>query len=80
MNLSMKYIKLFILSLLFLLGVVNCTSEKTEDASSNKLGTIDSLALEKKERIVEAKILESKVDSLKKYLDSLKAIQTDTLK
>ncbi len=58
-----------------------CSNENTENKSvSPHQNKIDSLALVKEHKAVEADELKHKLDSLKKYLDSIKAISTDSLK
>ncbi len=72
----MKYMKgkiKIILSLLLGLILISCSEQKdsTSENSKNK-EIIDSLAIEKGEKSIEVKELNSELDSLKKLRDSLK--------
>ena len=73
----MKYFiqgkKKIIISLLFGVMFISCSEQKesTSENSKNK-ELIDSLAIEKREKSIEAKELNSELDSLKKLRDSLK--------
>jgi hypothetical protein len=73
----MKYFlrgkKKIIISLLFGVMFISCSDQKqTSSENSKNKELIDSLAIEKSEKSIEVKELNSELDSLKKLRDSLK--------
>jgi hypothetical protein len=62
-----------IFSLLLGLFLFSCSDQKqTSSENSKNKELVDSLAIEKREKSIEVKELNSELDSLKKFRDSLK--------
>ena len=79
MSLNKKLVFVFLVIITFLL--TTCSNENTENkSSSHQQKIIDSLALVKENKAVEAAKLKHELDSLKKHLDSIKTTSIDSSK
>lgn len=73
--------KLVIVFSLIIVLLTACSNENAENKSASpQQNKIDSLAMVKENKAVEAAELRSELDSLQKHLDSIKAISVDSLK
>ena len=79
MSFNKKFVIVFLVTITFL--ITTCSNENIDNKSPTlQQNKIDSLALVKESKAIEAAKLKHELDSLKRHLDSIKSTSANSIK